>query len=332
MALSPGLGVVVAAGASAAFGLSTVLQYVGTQRAAAGAGAWGSFGPLRQRLFLLGCALDVAGFGAAALAVRALPLFLVQAITTSSVGLTAVLAARLLGERLRRPQRWALAGVVTGLTLLAVAGAEGTPPRPTPWHQGGLVLVVPLLALGAWWWDRRWRLPAAARGALSGAAFGVAALAARLLPAPASPLGLFAQPLAWAAVAATVMGLLLLIGGLRRGSPTAVSAASMSVESLLPAIVGVLVLGDAARPGMWPLALTGFALSLGSALVLVRVRATTELLPTERRAAPAPSASPVPVGGPARSSTAAGVAARRRTAPVRSLHRAAGRPKSPIVG
>jgi drug/metabolite transporter (DMT)-like permease len=317
MELTPGIAIVVAAGASAAFGLSTVLQYVGTQRsAAAGAGRWGAFNQLRQRSFLLGSGLDVFGFGCAAVAVRALPLFMVQAITTSSVGVTAVLASRLLGERLRRPERLALVGVVVGLTLLALAGAEGTPPPPTLLHQAVLVALVPALALGSWLWDRRWQLHATAHGALSGAAFGFAALAARLLPAPGNAWRLLGQPLAWAALTFTLLGLLLLIAGLRRGTPTTVSAASTSVESLMPAIVGVLLLGDAARPGRWPLALVGFALSLTSALVLIRRSAAAvdrhrvDEPAVASPASPAPPALPAP---PARATRPA-----RDTRPARS--------------
>jgi hypothetical protein len=42
----------------------------------------------------------------------------------------------------------------------------------------------------------------------------------------------------------------------------------MSVETLLPAGVAVLLLGDGARPGWWPVAVAGFTLSTVCATVL----------------------------------------------------------------
>ena len=55
-----------------------------------------------------------------------LPLFAVEGILSTSVGITAVLAAWLLGERLGAPGKVAVSLMVAGLVLLSVSAAPET--------------------------------------------------------------------------------------------------------------------------------------------------------------------------------------------------------------
>jgi hypothetical protein len=41
-------------------------------------------------------------------------------------------------------------------------------------------------------------------------------------------------------------------------------------ETAVPALIGVLALGDRTRPGLWPLALLGFLLAVAGALALAQ--------------------------------------------------------------
>ena len=59
---------------------------------------------VRQLPYVAGLGLDAVGFVASLVALRSLPLFLVQAVIASSVGVTAVLAWRFLAVRLDRQE------------------------------------------------------------------------------------------------------------------------------------------------------------------------------------------------------------------------------------
>jgi hypothetical protein len=104
-------------------------------------------------------------------------------------------------------------------------------------------------------------------GALAGAGFAAFGVASRVLPhGGAEMLG---DPLAYAALAYIVLGLLLYGAALQRGPVTGVAAATTAVEALVPAVVG-LALADGARGGLVPLAVAGFLLTLGATLCLIR--------------------------------------------------------------
>ena len=82
---------------------------------------------LRSAPYVAGLALDAAGFAATVVALRVLPLFVVESAVASSVGVTALVAARWLGARLLRPERIAL----------VVLGVGSSCSRPAPEAEGG---------------------------------------------------------------------------------------------------------------------------------------------------------------------------------------------------
>ena len=108
-----------------------------------------------------------------------------------------------------------------------------------------------------------------ALGALAGLAFAGFGLAGRTLGAPPRP-ALAADPVAWILVAYVALGLLLYGAALQRGKVTSVTAACVVVETLVPAVIGVVALGDGARPGHGTLAVAGFALTTAAAVMLAR--------------------------------------------------------------
>ncbi|HET7489658.1 MAG TPA: hypothetical protein VFJ85_17150 [Acidimicrobiales bacterium] len=266
-----GAAVAASVAAAACFGAASVLQHAGAARAP----EWRAGDPRsllrlgRQRPFQAGVALDGAGFVLSAWAIRVLPVFVVEAALASSLAVTALLAALVSGEALRRGERLAVIAAVGGLAF-AAAAASPAGPHPARWTAGALVAGLPLVAAAALLLDRR---PAGATGpvlaALSGTAFAGFALAARALGAGSRP-ALLADPLGWALAGYVVLGLHLYGGALRRSSATAATAACLAVESLLPSAVGVLALGDRARPGMAPAGAAGFVLATVASLVLAR--------------------------------------------------------------
>ena len=261
------------AAAAGCFGVASVLQRTGARRV-----------PLTHRLdpglllrlarqppYAAGLALDVVGFVLTAWALRALPLFAVQAGVAASLAVTAVLSSAVLGETPARPARWGVAAAGLGLVLLAVSadGREAAPPR-------GLVPVlvagVPALLAAAAVLHRRASGRAGVTfGVLAGVAFAGFAICGRVLEADGVEVR--ADPAAWALVAYVLVGLLLHGASLQRGAVTTVTAAYVAVEVVVPAGVGIALLGDAPRRGTWGWAVTGFALVVAAVVTLSRQEA-----------------------------------------------------------
>ena len=258
--------------AAVCFGTASVLQARGSREVPT---AQGVDPRLLARLarswpFVIGVGLDGLGFVFELAALRTLPLFLVQSAVAASLAVTAVVAARFLHERLSR-REWVAVGVVCGgLALLGVsAGREGSDDPGRAFFVGlGVGLVgLALLSVVA----GRWPEPARsiALGVAAGLAFGVVALAARTLPEPTPP-HLVKSPALYLLVAGGVLGFLLYATSLQRGAVAVATAALVLGETLAPAAIGTLVLGDEARPGLAWLAVAGFILALVGALSLAR--------------------------------------------------------------
>jgi drug/metabolite transporter (DMT)-like permease len=257
-----------------AYGVATVLQAVATGRIPAEEG----FDPrLLSRLarswpYLGGLVLDAAGFAAAVLALRTLPLFLVQAAVASSVGVTAVVAAVWLRVRLGRHEVVALWVLGTGLLLLAVsARAEPAAALATSGQWAVPAGVLPLAGLVAV--AGRWRRDRAgvALAAGAGLGFGGVGIAARVLVVPVPWWHLPASPVLWALAGYAAIALYCFAAALQRARITVVAAVTFAVETVVPALIGLVLLGDRARPGYAPVAAAGFVLTVGATLALARL-------------------------------------------------------------
>ncbi|MER7112527.1 hypothetical protein [Streptomyces sp. NPDC000229] len=120
-------------------GFATVLQALGARRAD-GRTAASVVSALRQWPFVCGIGMDILGFGAELIALRRLPLFVVEATLASALAVTAVGASRILRVRLRGVEWVAVAAVCAGLALLALtSGREGTGKGDEPLRVGALL-------------------------------------------------------------------------------------------------------------------------------------------------------------------------------------------------
>lgn len=239
---------------------------------------------IRSPLYLLGIFLDIAGFVASLEALRTLPLFLVQAATSASLGVTALLAARLLKDRPKRPEWIAIGGVVVGLSFLGLAAG---PDRATNVELSGrTALLLAVVAVGAAsFLAARWG--AGALGMSAGLAFGLLAISARVLANPTSVRGLLLDPAAYALGAAGVLGNLLYATALQRGAVTLATAASVAGETFVPALIGLVFLGDRPAKGLTWAASLGFTLTVAGALSLARYGRVGAPPPTSDEDAPA---------------------------------------------
>jgi drug/metabolite transporter (DMT)-like permease len=225
---------------------------------------------LGQWRYLAGLALDLTGLVAQVTALRTLPLFLVQACQAAAIPVTALLAVRVFRARLSAVEWTAIALVCAGLSLLgAAARSEGAGHGPGAAHWVLLAATVVLLLLGL----AAGQLPGRARdvalGLISGLGFGAVGIAARIIPSLA-PLDLLRDPATYAVVVAGITGAWFYASALQRGGVVAATAMNLLGETIPPALVGVLLLGDETRPGWTPAGAAGFVLALAGAVVLAR--------------------------------------------------------------
>ncbi len=166
---------------------------------------------------------------------------------------------------------WAAVAVVCGgLAMLGLAsGAEGDRTGSTALRVGVLCVAVAVLGVGALAGRLPGRARAAALGLGSGIGFGVVEVAVRLIDG-LSPGALLTNPAAYALLVGGGAAFLLLTSALQRGSVTAATAGMVIGETVGPALVGVLWLGDRTRAGLTPLAIAGFLLAILGALALAR--------------------------------------------------------------
>lgn len=257
---------------SATYGVATVLQAVGSRRiAVAPVDARLLLRLMRSVPYLAGLALDGVGFVASVVALRSLPLFVVQSAVASSIGVTALTARLWLATRLGAGEWAALAVMGAGLVLLA-ASAEAEGARPLSLVGQWLVLALTVLVAGLSAVVARAAAGRAA-GALAVAAglgFSGVGIAARALDLASPWWPVLRQPLLWSLAIGGVVAMTCYAAALQRGVVTVVAGITLAVETIVPAVVGYAVLGDRARPGFAGVAVAGLVLTLGAAVALAR--------------------------------------------------------------
>lgn len=265
------LGLGAALTAAVLYGVAAVLQ-------AAGARSVDRTSGLDPRLLLrilrrpaaaTALVLVLVGFLLHLVSVRLVPLFLAQAGIAVSLVVTALLAVVRFGERLTRTE-WASVGAVfAGLVLLsASAGDVGS-------RIGGpipavLAVAIVGIAVSGWWASRSRRpLSTAALGLLAGFGYAVVGISARLLP-DLRPGPLLTSPVTWTLAVSGCLAFLLYSMALQRGAVTLATTPMIVTQTVTPAIVGVVLLGDGVRPGWAWAAAVGFVVTVVAATALVR--------------------------------------------------------------
>jgi drug/metabolite transporter (DMT)-like permease len=271
--MAAGFAFAAALGSAVCYGAGSVLQAMGVRRT----GGVENLDPrllgraVTQVPFVAGLGVDALGFVLSLAALRKLPLFAVEAVVAANVAVAAILSVVLLGARLL-PREWAaVALVVVGLGLLALSAAPDHAVAVSAALRWATAVAAVVLVVAA--------VPAArlgpARsavwlGLLAGLEFGVVGVATRILRDPTSVDGVLGDPAVVGLVVGGVGGFLLYSTALQRGTVTAATAPLVVAETLAPAVVGLVWLGDHARPG-WALpAVIGLILSVGGTLAVAR--------------------------------------------------------------
>lgn len=280
------IGLVAALVACFGYGTASVLQAYGARSAAAKDAARGTAGSttatgapslaatVRAALtpaFLAGMALDGLGFVGSVVSARLIPLFLSQTIMSANLVVTAVLGVIVLKVRLRLRDWVAIATVVLSLCVLGfTSGHIGEDVPGAAVHWGVLAFSVVMVAIGLGLIRVLGARGAVAAGLVAGVLFGAMAVAVRVVAGvgPFQPTVVLADPAAWAAVIAGVGGFYLFTVALQIGSVTGASAALVAGETVVPGIVGVLLLGDSSAPGLGWLVVIAFVGAVGGAIAV----------------------------------------------------------------
>ncbi|MFF7971742.1 DMT family transporter [Streptomyces sp. NPDC007905] len=263
---------VCALAAAVCFGTATVLQAVAAREAGTGGGGEAALllRALRQWRYLAGLALDGLGFLFQIAALRSIPIYAVSAALASSLAVTAVVAARLLRVCLSGTE-WGAVGVVcAGLAMLGLAaGPEGAEGGPDALGYAMLATAVGMLVLALLGGRLSGRMRALVLGLGAGFGFGVVEVSVRLID-DLAPVALLTDPAAYALLIGGGAAFMLLTSALQRGSVTTATAGMVIGETIGPAAVGVIWLGDRTREGLAWLAVLGFAVAVAGALALAR--------------------------------------------------------------
>jgi drug/metabolite transporter (DMT)-like permease len=225
---------------------------------------------LGQWRFVASIGLDMLGFVAQLIALQRLPLFAVQAMVASNLAVTAVVASRIIGVKLQ-PREWgAVMGVVAGVGLLgASAGAEGASQVGAVFKLSLILASAGLALIGMAAAKLKEPYRTIALGTTAGLGYGVLSIAARVLNG-FDPTHLVKDPAAYAVAAAGIISFMFYATALEGGSVTTATAAVVLAETVPPAVIGVIFLGDQTRHGLAVVAWLGFALAVAFAVMLAR--------------------------------------------------------------
>ncbi len=270
------IGFALALGCSVFYGTASVLLAAATRSVEAGSGSGVDTVLLlraaRQWRYVAGVSLDGVGFLLQVAALRLVPIYVVAAALAASIAVTGIVAAWVLSARLS-PREWTAVGVVcVSLVVLALAAGPAhfrRAPAGLGWALLGVVAVIFVAGAAAGRLPDRARALALGLGAGSG--FGVVEIGVRLIEViDPTKRSFYTDPALYAAAAGGVAGFMLLTSALHRGSVTTAVAGMVVGETIAPALVGVVWLGDRARYGLGWLVVAGFVVAVSATLVLAR--------------------------------------------------------------
>lgn len=270
------IGLIAGLATAVLWGVASVLQAIGARRVDQSEGLDPRFFVriVKQLPFVLGMGMDAVGFAASLVAIALLPLFLAEALFASSIGVTAVCAVIFMKVKLSATEKVALIALMIGLALLA-GTAEPGEGKPLP-DAGKLILyagIVLVLVLAGLVWKFGGERSGQALALVSGVSFTGMAVAARTLKYPddfSDAISVLKEPQLYALVIFGVVGFGLFATALQRAQVTTVTALLFGTETVLPAALGIIFLGDTAREGLWAVAAIGFVTAVVCIVILSR--------------------------------------------------------------
>jgi len=264
------LALAAAIGCAVCNGSAVILEKVGVNEEKA------TYKLLKNVPYMLGIVLDIVGWLLTLVAVKTLPLFLVQSIIAANIVITALLDQAILRRRLPRYGYRLIFIILLGLIVLAGTAAPTTTVIAiTPfiyWSSSLGLLSLGLIGLGLS--HKPAKSTAIALAVIAGVAFGAVSIIGRLLITNVAVGQLLYNPLMWILVAYSGLGMLMLTLGLRHATATTVNAVSVTFQTIAPTIIGLALLGDTVRNGTWLLTATALVVTLVASLLLASLHTT----------------------------------------------------------
>lgn len=223
---------------------------------------------LTQPVYLIGLIVDGLGWVCTVVALRFLPVFVVQAVLGGAIVLIALGSRVLYGTALRRVDRAAMLACTLGMVLIAVSAGPELPVRPSDLAVLALFGAAGLLGLAVW--ALRSSGSAWPLGVVAGLGFGGTSVAVRAVHGTDAHdvLSLLGQPLVYAVLLFWAVGMLAYSRALTLTSVAQLTAVLLVTEIVAPGLVGIALLGDSLRPGWWWVLGLGLALAVAGVIVL----------------------------------------------------------------
>lgn len=268
------LGVAAAFAASALYNLGVALQAIEARATAPESSMRPSLiaSLLRRPRWLAGTMLGVVGWPLQAMALMLAPLTVVQPALAFGLTLLLVLGAHTLHERVGPREVAAVAAIVAGVVLLALAAPGADAPDASPGQTAVVLGLIAMAGLAPFLAATRLPVGAIPAALAAGAAFAWSGLSTKYV-ADAIGHRAWLAALAWALATGLASGLALIseMSALQRRRATHVAPLVFVVQVVVPVLVAPLLVGE-----QWlesaPRALgvyTGLATVIAGAVILV---------------------------------------------------------------
>lgn len=219
--------------------------------------------------YLMGIIIEIIGYGLSLIALRILPLFLVQSILAASVVVTAIAERIFLHRRISSKSIKAILIVMIGLILLSM-GAE--PSKAKNQSQTVLLLLElsPLILgiLGIVFIYMKNKISASLLAIIGGLAYGNTSTIGRIFIYPHHLMQLIYYPLFWGLIASAIIGQYFFTIALQRASAIKGNSIMITAQTLGPALIGLIYLNDKIQTDFIAFVIIGAILVIGGSLTI----------------------------------------------------------------
>lgn len=199
----------------------------------------------KNRPYMFGTALQAVGWILGLIALRVLPVFLVQSILAGSIVITAFAEKIFMRQIFNRFIYVSMLVILGGLVLLSLIAEPGRLPAQNHSLIFGIELApIAILLLGIAAVLIKNRLSPVALAVLSGAAFGGTALVGRIIHYPTPFWEVIVNPLLWTLLGYGIIGQYLMTVALQRASGTMTNALMILTGTLGPTLVSLFLFNE----------------------------------------------------------------------------------------
>jgi drug/metabolite transporter (DMT)-like permease len=252
-------------------GVAPALQKIGADRLRKSFDFGLLFKLLKDHYYLLGTMIEIIGWGCGLVALRVLPLFLVQSVVASSIAVTAITERFVVKRPLTKYFYYSFGFILVGLVLISLSAQ---PSRATVIAESvkRVIELSPIIVavLGYFILKARNKLATISLALLSGLAFGATSLIARVIVYPTPFWHIIFNPMLLALIAFGILGQYLMAVTLQRASGTTTNALMIISGTLTPAIFGILYFNDIVRSRFQLLLFVGISFIMMGSIIIAK--------------------------------------------------------------